>query len=244
MFFLENHLTPDWPAPNHVLALVTTRLGGVSAAPYSGFNLAGHVADHPADVAENRRLLREGLRLPAEPVWLDQVHGSEVIDAAVAEFRLADASHTGQAGVVLAVLTADCLPVLFCDSAGTRIAAAHAGWKGLLAGVLQNTARAMGKGEIMAWLGPAIGPGAFCVGGEVREAFVQRLAGAEAAFQPHGRQWLADLYTLARLALLEAGVERVYGGGLCTWSDAARFYSYRREPVTGRMASLIWRIDL
>lgn len=237
----DHHLIPDWPAPNQVRAVVTTRMGGVSAAPYNSFNLAGHVADDPVCVAENRRWLRQSLQLPAEPVWLEQVHGAAVVDAASADNCRADASFSDRSGVVLAVLTADCLPVLFCNTTGTRVAAAHAGWKGLLAGVLQNTVRALGSGEVMAWLGPAIGPDAFCVGEEVREAFLQRLAGAEAAFQPHGRQWLADLYALARLALREVGVERVYGGGLCTWSDATRFYSYRREPVTGRMASLVWR---
>lgn len=233
---------PDWPAPPRVKAATTTRLGGASRGPYAGFNLALHVGDDPACVAQNRRWLRETLLLPAEPVWLEQVHGAEAVCADQAGPRRADAGYSHAAGVVCAVLTADCLPVLFCDAAGSRVAAAHAGWKGLLGGVLQNTVRAMGEGEWLAWMGPAIGPLVFEVGGDVRAAFIGRLAGAEAAFTPSGRpgHWLADLYALARLALAEAGVVRVYGGGWCTWSDAERFYSYRRDGVTGRMASLVW----
>lgn len=235
-------LLPDWPAPERVKALMATRQGGVSSGPYAGLNLATHVGDEPVLVRENRRLLRQALRLPAEPVWLEQVHGVDAVPVDQPGSRRADAGYSHTPGAVCAVLTADCLPVLFCDASGSRVAAAHAGWKGLLGGVLQNTVRAMGGGECLAWLGVAIGPRAFEVGDEVRSAFIGRLAGAAAAFIPSARpgHWLADLYALARLALAEAGVQRVYGGGGCTWSDAERFYSYRRNSVTGRMASLIW----
>lgn len=237
----ESWLLPDWPAPTHVKAIVTTREGGVSSVPYASFNLASHVGDDPACVMKNRLLLRQRLNLPAEPVWLEQVHGVEVLcaDSAGAE-RRADASYSQQPGIVCAVLTADCLPVLFCDTAGSRVAAAHAGWKGLLSGVLQNTARQLATTNLLVWLGPAIGPQAFEVGEEVRTAFLARLPGAETAFIAHGQHWLADLYILARLALAEVGITQIYGGGLCTWSDARRFYSYRRTAVTGRMASLVW----
>lgn len=237
---------PDWPAPAQVQAVVSTRWGGVSSGSYASLNLAMHVGDDPLCVEENRRLLRQHLNLPTEPAWLDQVHGVDTVNAAGEGLRRADASYANRAGVVCSVLTADCLPVLFCDAAGTRVAAAHAGWKGLLDGILQHAVLAMGYGEadeVMAWLGPAIGPSAFVVDKDVREVFLGRFSGAEAAFVASPEQdgkWLADLYTLARLSLAEVYVDRVYGGGLCTFSDSERFYSYRRERVTGRMASLIW----
>ena len=215
-------------------------------------NLGTHVGDRPDAVQRNRALLRDVL--PAEPCWLTQVHGSRVVDAARASgVPEADASLTGERGVVCAVQTADCLPVLFCDSNGTTVGAAHAGWRGLAAGVLENTVASMrdvGAGEILAWLGPAIGPAHFEVGEDVRQAFVERFIDlglgadqARAAFHPVAgvtAKYLADIYLLARSALQRIGVTRISGGDLCTVSDTQRFYSYRRDRVTGRMASLIW----
>lgn len=236
-------LTPDWPAPARVRALVTTRRGGVGVAPFDDFNLADHVGDEPARVAANRRLLRA--HLPGEPMWLEQVHGAEVV-AGEPEGTppRADAAFSRTTGSVCAVLTADCLPVLLCDRAGSVVAAAHAGWRGLAAGVLENAVRAMSvaPGNLLAWLGPAIGPDAFEVGEEVRETFVRAQPDARSAFVAGGRRgkWMADLYRLARLRLAASGVSAVYGGGLCTYSDVDRFFSYRRDGRTGRQASLIW----
>ncbi len=239
-------IAANWPAPPQVRALTTTRRGGVSCGPYAGLNLATHVGDDPSAVAHNRQLLRTQFALPTEPHWLDQIHGTCVVEARDAKATApcpADASYAYQVGVVCAVLTADCLPVLFCDRAGTRIAAAHAGWRGLLAGILEQTLTTLDTdpGSVMAWLGPAIGQTAFEVGEEVRSAFLEADAGASVAFQPspNGR-WLADMYQLARRRLIAAGVERLYGGGWCTVNEPGRFYSYRREGVCGRMASLIW----
>lgn len=238
-------LRPDWEVPAGVRALVTTREGGVSCAPYASFNLGDHVGDAPEAVAANRARLRQ--QLPAEPLWLSQVHGVAVADAEAASAGappVADAAVARGAGRVCVVLTADCLPVLFCDDAGVVVAAAHAGWRGLAAGVLEATVARMGvaPGTIRAWLGPAIGPAAFEVGDEVRAAFVRDDPGAAAAFARgrHAGKWRADLFTLARRRLNHAGVLQIDGGGVCTVSDAGRFYSYRRDGVTGRFASLIW----
>lgn len=244
-------LIPDWPAPARVRALSTTRRGGASRAPYDdgrgggGLNLGLHVGDDPAAVRANRALLRA--LLPAEPAWLSQVHGSTVLAAAtVRDAPRADASLATRSGAVCAVQTADCLPVLFCDLEGAVVAAAHAGWRGLAGGVLENTVRAMraaGAGEIMAWLGPAIGPENFEVGQDVRAAFLARDPAAEQAFRERDGapgKYLADLYLLARQALEKAGVRSIHGGGRCTVRERDLFYSYRRDGVTGRMASLIW----
>ncbi len=240
-------IAPDWPAPATVRALVTTRSGGVSAGPYAGLNLGTHVGDDPALVECNRLLLNA--HLPSEPTWLEQVHGTAVADADTAmPCAQADASVARRPRTVCAVLTADCLPVLLCDAAGSVVAAAHAGWRGLAAGVLENTVAAMGgePGALMAWLGPAIGPQAFEVGSEVREIFVAADGSSAEAFAPGATEgkWLADLYLLARHRLLAAGVSEVYGGGWCTQADATRFYSFRRDGVTGRFASLIWLSDV
>lgn len=244
-------VTPDWPALANVRAFMTTRAGGVSRAPYGSFNTATHVGDDPAAVAENRSLLRQDL--PNEPLWLNQIHGNAVARFDVVGIPNADASVAFQPGQVCVVQTADCLPVLFCDQAGTVVAAAHAGWRGLVGGVLEETVRAMGVApeRILAWLGAAIGPEVFEVGDEVREAFVSQHALAGIAFRPAlpgtldetPRKWLADIHALARIRLAAVGVERVYGGGLCTFRDKSRFFSYRRERNTGRMASLIWLQD-
>jgi YfiH family protein len=241
----ESFLVPDWPAPPVVRARVTTRRGGVSRAPFDSFNLGTHVGDSPEAVAANRALLRR--HLPAEPLWLDQVHGTEAVAADAGGSGgvvCADASVSRTLDAVCVVMTADCLPVLFCDDAGTVVAAAHAGWRGLVAGVLETTLARMAVApeQVMAWLGPAIGPTAFEVGDEVRAAFVALDPGAAAAFVAREAQgkWLADLFTLARLRLARAGVRRVYGGGVCTVNEVDRFFSYRRDGKTGRFASLIW----
>jgi len=236
-------LTPDWPVPAGVRAVSTTRRGGVSPPPYDSLNLAQHVGDDPGNVRANRDALGRALGLPREPTWLRQVHGVSVASAETGQGREADAVIARQAGYVCAVLTADCLPVLFCTDAGDRVAAAHAGWRGLCAGVLERTVSGLGAdpAEISAWLGPAIGPDAFEVGDEVRHEFEKLDAGAAAAFRfsRHGH-WFADLYLLARQRLESAGVTRIYGGGFCTAGDPGRFFSYRRDGRTGRMASLIW----
>jgi hypothetical protein len=237
-------ISPDWPLPEHVRVLSTLRGGGVSDGPYASLNLAAHVGDRPEAVAANRLLLREAAHLPAEPLWLEQVHGIDVArhgrDAGTPR---ADAAVSFAPRQVCAVMTADCLPVVFADRAGTRVGVAHAGWRGLLAGVLQSTVAALESppGTLHAWLGPAIGPRAFEVGAEVREQYLARLPGCEACFQPNERgRYLADIYGLARLALAQAGLHEIHGGGWCTHEDAGRFFSFRRDGVTGRMATLAW----
>lgn len=242
---MNGAMIPDWPAPAGVRALMSTRQGGVSTGPYASMNLGLHVGDDPLAVAQNRERLRA--HLPAEPLWLDQVHGTAVVDAATACTGIqADAAIATQRHVVCAVQTADCLPVLICDIAGSRVAAAHAGWRGLAAGVLEATVQALKTppDQLLAWLGPAIGPQAFEVGAEVRLAFMQDDPRAASAFVEHGEgKWLANIFLLATQRLKAAGVRRVYGGGLCTFSDAPRWFSYRRDKTTGptgRMAALIW----
>lgn len=240
----EHLLQPDWPAPARVRACVTTRAGGVSLAPYDSLNLGDHVDDDALAVTENRLRLKQ--ILGCQPAWLSQVHGTQVVEADVAVVAEADASWSATPGIASTVLTADCLPVLFCDRAGTRVAAAHAGWRGLAAGVLERTldALAVPPDKVLVWLGPAIGADAFEVGAEVRAAFVDKHAHADAAFRPGVMpgKYLADIYQLARIRLAAHGVAAVYGGGLCTVSDPG-FYSYRRAPRTGRFASLIWLAD-
>ncbi|MDN3576653.1 peptidoglycan editing factor PgeF [Chitinimonas viridis] len=241
--WIRHAMTPDWPVPQGVHALVTTRRGGVSLPPYDSFNLGDHVADAPAAVAANRALLRTAL--PAEPTWLNQVHGTVVVEAghAATPVPQADASVAFGAGAVCLVMTADCLPVLFAREDGMAVGAAHAGWRGLHDGVLEATIARLGEpARLLAWLGPAIGPDAFEVGDEVRQAFVGHDPAAAMAFRPGVApgKWWADIYSLARQRLAAAGVSRVYGGGLCTVADAQQFFSYRRDRVTGRMASMIW----
>ncbi|PQP02978.1 MULTISPECIES: peptidoglycan editing factor PgeF [Pseudomonas] len=234
-------LTPDWPAPASVKACVTTRAGGVSLAPFDSLNLGDHVDDSPEAVAENRRRLTD--RFSIQPAWLKQVHGIVVAQADPNLVATADASWTATPGIACTAMTADCLPALFCDRAGTRVAAAHAGWRGLAAGVLEATldSLAVPPEDVLVWLGPAIGPQAFEVGPEVRETFVQQLPEAAKAFVPsqNAGKFMADIYELARLRLAARGVTAVYGGGFCTVTDP-RFFSYRRSPRTGRFASLIW----
>jgi YfiH family protein len=236
-------IVPDWPAPPAVKAFVTTRAGGISAGAFASFNLDLRAGDDPQAVAANRDRLRAVL--PAEPKWLRQVHGSEVVDAdALADAPEADAAVARKPGTVCAVMIADCVPVLLADRAGTTVAAAHAGWRGLASGVVGKTIARMAlpPERVLAFLGPGIGPRAFEVGTDVRDAFLACDPQSETAFVPHAPgKWLADLFTLARRQLAAAGVGNVYGGGLCTHSDARRFYSYRRDGTTGRMAALIWR---
>lgn len=248
---------PDWPdAPSNVRALATTRQGGVSGAPYDdgrgggGFNLGLHVGDDPAAVAENRARL--AAHLPARPAWIAQVHGADVVDAATVgpgqPTRTGDASIASSPGVVCAILTADCLPVLFADEKGKVVGAAHAGWRGLAGGVLGQTLAAMraaGAGEITAWMGPAIGPTAFEVGQDVFDSFARALPGHDVGFAfvrrpERGSKYTADMFALARLMLDRDGVTSVAGGLHCTAVERDRFYSYRRDGVTGRQASLIW----
>ncbi|MBI2383590.1 MAG: peptidoglycan editing factor PgeF [Gammaproteobacteria bacterium] len=240
-------IVPDWLAPPRVRAAVTTRRGGVSQGPYGSFNLAQHVGDDPDAVAENRRRLRDALKLPGEPKWLNQVHGTRVVQAPCAGTPAADAAFTDDAGTVCAIMTADCLPVLLCDERGIVVGAAHAGWRGLAGGVLEATVAGMAVGprRLLAWLGPAIGPYAFEVGEDVRQAFLASDPGAGACFEtaPAAGKLFCDLYGLARRRLHAAGVERVYGGGRCTYSEPQSFFSYRRDRECGRMASLIWLED-
>jgi YfiH family protein len=242
---------PDWPAPKGVRVLSSRRgdpggdRGAGSQTPYAGFNLGVHVGDDPLTVAENRRILRREARLPAEPTWLTQVHGISVADLdAVGRYGPADAAVTGQVGKVCAILTADCLPVVFATDSGDRVAAAHAGWRGLAAGVIAATVSALGASpeHLLAWLGPAIGPNHFEVGEEVREAMLKADSGASEAFKLGSRgRFMADLGLLARRQLKNLGVERVYGGGECTYAHPERYFSHRRDGVTGRQATLIWR---
>ncbi|MFM8341800.1 MAG: peptidoglycan editing factor PgeF [Methylomonas sp.] len=239
-----NWIKPGWQLPEGVHAAVTLRSGGVSQGLYASLNPASHVNDSPDAVIANRAAIKQMLTLPAEPVWLQQVHGVEVVKAdQVTDLPEADASFTDQSGIVCAVLTADCLPVLLCGDQGAVIGAAHAGWRGLQAGVIEQTIAAMNCRELQVWLGPAIGPAHFEVGDEVRDAFVSQNPDTRVAFgATQAGKWLADIYQLARIRLSALGVEQVDGGGLCTVSDAQRFYSYRRDgAATGRMASLIWR---
>lgn len=238
-------IRPDWPAPGTVSACVTTRSGGHSPAPYNSLNLGEHVGDRPLCVQRNRKRLAEFLDLPGEPKWLQQVHGTSVVDAALSRPGVtADASFSREPGAVCAVMTADCLPVFFCSDDGDEIALAHGGWRGLAAGVLESTVNAMRTppARILAWLGPAIGPGHFEVGEEVRAAFEEKNPTATQAFRPSaGDRWLADIYALARQQLKKTGVKNISGGNECTFQDHERFYSYRRDGHrSGRMASLIW----
>lgn len=239
---------PDWPAPASVGALVTTRLGGCSVQPYASLNLGTHVGDKTASVAHNRRVLRSALPDLKRLQWLEQVHGTRAICVAAGNKplrrRQADAGCIAQAGDGVAVLTADCLPVLLCSRDGRVAAAAHAGWRGLLHGVLENTVLATGRrgSELMAWLGPAIGPCCFEVGDEVRAAFMAAADPAESFTPVAGtpEKSLMDIYAVARHRLQAVGVNAIYGGAQCTVCDHTHFYSYRRDGVTGRMASLIY----
>lgn len=239
----DDFLMADWPAPERIRALTTTRAGGVSQGNYQSMNLADHVDDDIERVKENRQRLCQQFKI-AQPVWLKQVHGVNVVNASTArQHAEADAIVSNYAGEICAVMTADCLPLLFCNQSATKVAAAHAGWRGLANGVIEATVEAMQEKtqDLMVWLGPAIGPDCFEVGKDVLDAFVSHDKQASKAFkQQDDSHYLADIYQLARQRLNRLGIDQVFGGGLCTYSDEERFYSFRRNPVTGRMASLIW----
>jgi YfiH family protein len=244
---MNDWIIPDWPAPKSVAALSTTRSGGVSKGPWQSLNLGLNSGDLAEHVLSNRSLLGEVL--PSTPNWLQQVHGQRVVQHPGLDHVLghkeaiqADAQWSMDKGAVCAILSADCLPVLFCDRSGSQVAAAHAGWRGMATGVLENTVAAMSgpASELMAWLGPAIGPAVYQVGDEVKSAFALQQAGGSAAFKADGERWLFDLYAMARYRLQQAGVGHISGGDFCTFSEPERFFSYRRNAVTGRMASLVW----
>jgi len=238
----EHLIIPDWPAPFNVKALQTTRAGGISSAPYDSFNLGDHVGDAPLAVERNRMMLNR--LLPSEPVWLNQVHGTVVASADRAGcLPQADACIARHRAAVCVVMTADCLPILLCDTQGSVVGVAHAGWKGLAAGVIEATVKSMevAPENIMAWLGPAISQDAFEVGDEVRAAFAAIQPQASSAFIPgKSGKWFADLYALARLRLNALGITRIYGGGSCTFRERDRYFSYRRDGATGRMGTFIW----
>lgn len=239
-------LVPDWPLPDRVKACSSTRVGGVSLSPWNSLNLGAHCGDNQGHVEENRQRFHRMAGFPEKPVWLEQVHSSDVLELTGQPLpsNRADAVYTRQRNTVCAVMTADCLPVLFCNRAGTEVAAAHAGWRGLCSGVLENTAEffADKPENIIAWMGPAIGPQAFEVGPEVREAFMEKDPHAASAFQPLSEKYLANIYQLACQRLRHAGITRIYGGDRCTFSEPESFFSWRRDRVTGRMTSFIWLI--
>lgn len=236
-------IVPDWPAPAHVRAVITTRHGGVSSGPYASLNLGARTDDDPAAVAANRARLQA--HLPQPPKWLSQVHGATVVDAdALQDIPAADASVARQPGTVCAILIADCLPILFTDRAGSCVAAAHAGWRGLAGGVIANTVARMpaDPGDLLAYIGPGIGPDAFEVGDDVLHAFCDESPEHRSAFTAlRPGKWLCDLPALARIALRRAGLTSIHGGSDCTVADPQRFFSHRRDRITGRMAALIWR---
>ena len=248
-------IIPDWPAPSQVKTLISGRQGGVSTGVYTSLNMGLHVGDVVSAVQENRMILQAQaatMNVSGEApaiLWTEQVHGIQVVEALMPliEPPVADAAFTDKTGLACVVMTADCLPVFFCDEKGSKVAVAHAGWRGLLDGILEETIGAMQipASRLMAYLGPAIGPAAFEVGDEVRLAFVERDSKAADAFRATREgKWLADIYYLAKLRLLTQGVERIYGGDYCTVTEKERFFSYRRDGVTGRMASMIWLDDL
>ena len=240
----QNLIVPDWPAPANVRAVMTTRQNGVSKPPYDSFNLATHVGDQTEDVIKNRQQLRTQLQLKHEPCWLEQVHSNHVMKACEIESPVqADASFTRQSQQACVVMTADCLPVLFCDRQGSVVAAAHAGWRGLADGILEATINSMQvqSDDLLVWLGPAIGAQTYEIDSAVRNSFVQKSFDAESAFVATRKgHWLMDMYQLARQRLQTTGVNHIYGGDFCTYTDRERFYSFRRDDITGRMASLIW----
>ena len=241
------YITANWPAPKNIFCITTTRVGGVSKNEYSSLNLGGHVKDEESNVDKNRNLLLEELKLPNSPIWLEQIHGSAILSLGTKtpSDNTADAAYTNEVGVVCAVLTADCLPVVFCDQKGKHIAVAHGGWRGLVSGVLENTLQKfpIAHKEIMCWLGPAIGPNKFEVSKELVEEFIEKDTKHYNAFQnQQNGKYLANIYQIAKNILTKKGVTKVYGGEYCTYSESDKFYSYRRDGETGRMATLIWRV--
>ena len=237
-------ITPDWPAPHWIKAHTTTRTGGFSQAPYNSLNIAAHVGDNLEDISKNRQLLQKNFHLKKPITWLEQIHGNVAISGDHPKTSLrADAIYSKTAQTVCAVQTADCLPLLVCSSSSYCVAAIHAGWKGLSNGIIETTidALALPPSDILVWLGPAIGPQAFIVGEEVFQSFVAKDRAAESAFQSvENNLWQANLYELAKQRLNKRGISSIYGGDYCTFSDKLRFFSYRRDHITGRMLSLIW----
>jgi hypothetical protein len=240
----DSLIRPDWPAPDNVVAFSSTRCGGVSYPPYDSLNLGDHVGDNPDNIAHNRQHLIASAKLPAMPLWLRQTHSTIVVNSQDWQPDIeADALISTEKNLVCAVMTADCLPVLLCDRSGSEVAAIHAGWRGLCDGIIEQSVAALsGSAEgYLAWLGPAIGPDKFEVGEEVRSAFITHSADADKAFKAlHPGFYLADIYQLARQRLQAVGINQIYGGNGCTVSQPEKFFSYRRDGVTGRMASLIW----
>jgi polyphenol oxidase len=237
-------IIPNWRAPKNVRALTTTRAEGVSSGAYASFNLGDHVGDDPAAVRANRATLRNTLNLPNEPLWLKQVHGTHIVNAATAQAgATADGAWTSERGVVLVIMTADCMPIFLSDRKGAAIALVHAGWRGLAAGVIEAGVQALRvpAGELIAHLGPGIGSDAYEVGADVRSVFLDTDPRTDAAFRAGGQgKWFADMYQLARMRLHALGVRDISGGDRCTLRERREFYSYRRDGVTGRMASLLW----
>lgn len=238
-------LSPEWPAPANIHAATTLRTGGVSLAPYNSLNPASHVGDNAEHVHENRQRIKSLLNLPAEPLWLQQTHSNQAVYAqanSISANADADASYTDQTNVVCVVMTADCLPLLVCSADGLQIAAIHAGWRGLLDGIISNTIDCFATKNLLVWLGPAIGKHCFEVGQDVYNAFAEKSAIFSSAFTATSNgKYLADIYQLARIELHALGIEQIYGGDFCTVTDHDRFFSYRRDQQTGRMATLIWR---
>ena len=243
----NNWIVPDWPAPKNIKAISTTRNGGYSLAPYKQLNLGLHVGDDVDLVLKNRQLITDSAQLPEAPRWLEQTHSTNVLTSQNWQTdSVADAMVSQHSDHVCTVMTADCLPILLCDQQGTMVAAIHAGWRGLQAGIIENTIKHFScpAAEIMAWFGPAIGPSQFEVGEEVYQQFVCSAPQASSAFQPTDEQhYLANIYLLAKQRLNSNGISAIYGGQLCTVSDSQQFFSYRREGVTGRMATMIWLTD-
>jgi YfiH family protein len=236
-------IQPNWSAPSAIRACCTARLGGVSAAPFDSLNLALHVGDDPARVTQNRKLLREQLKLPAEPSWINQTHGTQTVTLEQDVTRDADAAVTRLAGTIVVVMTADCLPILLCNRAGSEVGAVHAGWRGLQAGVIQSVLATMKSPnhELMAWIGPGISQACFEVGDEVRTALIDSMPDAQTFFSANRQgHWLCDLAGLAEQVLKAQGVGEVCRDSHCSYRDSDRFYSYRRSATTGRMATLIW----
>ncbi|MBB71556.1 MAG: hypothetical protein CMF50_04095 [Legionellales bacterium] len=239
-----NVIQPNWPAPANIHGFTTTRLGGVSEAPYDSFNLGDHVGDSEAHVSQNRQLLAECFNLPSSPIWLRQIHSPVCVKANASHLHNeADGSYSRTPGEVCAVLTADCLPILICNKQGSEVAALHGGWRGLFAGIIANALTMLDSSpeELLVWLGPAIGPNAFEVGPEVRDNFISLIPTLAEAFKPgNGDRWYGDIYGIARQQCQALGITAIYGGNYCTVSTPDLFYSYRRDGTTGRMASLIW----
>lgn len=239
----KHYISPNWPAPANIHAATTMRTGGQSLGKYSSLNPAHHVHDNTNSVIQNRETIKAMLKLPADPVWLEQVHSNLVINAASSTLLpKADASYSLEPNVVCAVLTADCLPLLICTANGSQVAAIHAGWRGLLSGIITNTLSLFQQTDVLVWLGPAIGAECFETGAEVRNAFSEKSFAFNKAFKyiSNGK-YLADIYHLARIELESSGINKIYGGGFCTVCESERFYSYRRDKDTGRMVTLIWR---